>query len=115
MGVVDDRERSSPPGLEDERQRFVWEHLEEPPFTGVPPGFSARVMGRVRAEASAPARLSWSGAPRWVKAAAILALSAGAAMGAGFTALARDADGLAFEEETTLAERYASSLEEGGQ
>ena len=118
MDVVDGRERSSPPGLEDERLRSLWDELEEPPFAGVPPGFSARVMGRVRDEAAAPARLSWSGAPRWAKAAAILALSVGAAMGAGLTALAHgahDADASAFEDESTLAERYLSSLQEAGQ
>ena len=127
MDVVDDRERSRPPGLpglDDERLRSVWDELEEPPFAGVAPGFSARVMGRVRVEAAAPARLSWAGAPRWAKAAAILALSAGAAMGAGLAALAHhphhsndahDADASAFEEESTLAERYLSSLQEAGQ
>jgi len=119
MDVVDDRERSRPPGLpglDDERLRSVWDELEEPPFAGVAPGFSARVMGRVRVEAAAPARMSWAGAPRWAKAAAILALSAGAAMGAGLAALApHDADASAFEEESTLAERYLSSLQEAGQ
>jgi hypothetical protein len=121
MDVVDDRERSRPPGLEDERLRSVWDDLEEPPFAGVPPGFSARVMGRARDEAAAPARLSWAGAPGWAKAVAIVALSAGAAMGAGLAALAHHpndadaADALAFEEESSLAERYLSSLEEAGQ
>ena len=124
MDVVDDPERSRPPGLpglDDERLRSVWDELEEPPFAGVPPGFSERVMARVRDEAAAPARLSWAGAPRWAKAAAILALSAGAAMGAGLAALAPEAhdsiaaDASAFEEESTLAERYLSSLQEADQ
>ena len=86
--------------------------LEEPPFAGVPPGFAARVMGRVRAEAASRRGPTWTGAPRWAKAAAILALAAGAALGAGLTALAGDADGSDFETDATLAERYASALEE---
>ena len=114
MSAVDEEERLRPRGLpaplDDERSRAVWDGLEEPPFAGVPPGFAARVMARARAEARAPG-WSWAAAPRWAKAAALVALAAGAALGAGLTAAARDTEPL-FEEETTLAERYAAGLAE---
>ncbi len=109
MGVVDDRDARLGRLVEDMGE------LEPPPFAGVPPGFAVRVMERVRSEAAAPAAMSWARAPGWAKVTAILALAAGAALGVGLTALAGETAGSDFDAETTLAERYASALEEAGQ
>ena len=82
------------------------------PAAAAPPGFAGRVMARVREEAAGP--LSWSLAPRWVRATAAAALAAGIALGAGLAgwqggATAGGDDGLAALE-TTLAESYADAV-----
>jgi anti-sigma factor RsiW len=68
------------------RAAGTWEGLTLPPAAPVPPGFSGRVMSRVRGAAAGglPAgSLRWSTAPRWVRAAGAAALLAGALLGAG--------------------------------
>jgi hypothetical protein len=67
-----------------ERLAAVWGTLEPPVPAPVPPGFTGRVMARVRDEAGG-AR-SWAQAPGWVRAAAAASLLAGAALGAGLGA-----------------------------
>jgi anti-sigma factor RsiW len=64
------------------RLERTWSSLELPPAAPVPPGFTGRVMARVRSEKS-PGALSWTAAPGWVRATAATALLAGAALGIG--------------------------------
>lgn len=74
---------------EAERLRRTWDALEEPSGAAeaVPPGFSGRVMARVREEAATP-RLSWSAAPGWARAAGAAALVVGLFLGAGLGGVA---------------------------
>ena len=60
----------------------AWEGLSLPPAAPVPPGFTGRIMARVRSR-TAPGSLSWSAAPGWVRATAAAALVVGAALGVG--------------------------------
>jgi anti-sigma factor RsiW len=64
------------------RLERTWRGLEPPPAAPVPPGFTGRVMARVRSEKPAGS-LSWTAAPGWVRATAAAALLAGAALGIG--------------------------------
>ncbi len=78
-----ERMRSEPELAEAWRRlERTWRSLEPPPAAPVPPGFTGRVMARVRSQ-SAPGSLSWSSAPGWVRATAAAALVAGAALGIG--------------------------------
>ncbi|MFY9824941.1 MAG: hypothetical protein WAM82_26420 [Thermoanaerobaculia bacterium] len=72
------------PGLAEEYQRLerTWNRLEPPPAAPVPPGFTGRVMARVRSEKAAGS-LSWASAPAWVRATAAASLVAGALLGIG--------------------------------
>ncbi|HEY7213689.1 MAG TPA: hypothetical protein VIC28_03615 [Thermoanaerobaculia bacterium] len=63
------------------RLERTWQGLSLPPAAPVPAGFTGRVMARARSQASGS--LSWSAAPRWVRATAAAALVAGAALGLG--------------------------------
>jgi anti-sigma factor RsiW len=65
-----------------DRLERTWSGLELPPAAPVPAGFAGRVMAHARSLPT-PATLSWTAAPRWVRAAAAAALLAGAALGAG--------------------------------
>jgi anti-sigma factor RsiW len=65
------------------RLAAVWRAAEPPPVAPPPPGFSGRVMARVRAAAREP---RWSEAPLWVRAAAAAAALAGVLAGAGLGA-----------------------------
>ncbi|MEA2599131.1 MAG: hypothetical protein QOF89_123 [Acidobacteriota bacterium] len=68
------------------RLERTWRGLEPPPAAPVPPGFTGRVMARVRSErspATSSGSLSWTAAPGWVRATAAAALLAGAALGIG--------------------------------
>jgi anti-sigma factor RsiW len=69
------------PGLAADYRRLeqTWNGLSLPPAAPPPAGFSGRVMAHVRSQA--PGRLSWSAAPRWVRATAAAALVAGAVAG----------------------------------
>jgi anti-sigma factor RsiW len=64
------------------RLERTWNGLELPPAAPIPPGFTGRVMARVRSEKLA-GTLSWTAAPGWVRATAAAALLAGAALGVG--------------------------------
>ncbi len=64
------------------RLERTWHGLELPPAAPVPPGFTGRVMARVRSEKPSGS-LSWAAAPGWVRAAAATALLAGAGLGIG--------------------------------
>ncbi len=64
------------------RLERTWNGLELPPAAPVPPGFTGRVMARVRGEKPA-GLLSWTAAPGWVRATAAAALLTGAALGIG--------------------------------
>jgi len=64
------------------RLERTWNGLELPPASPVPPGFSGRIMARVRSEKPSGS-LSWAAAPGWVRAAAAAALLAGAGLGIG--------------------------------
>jgi anti-sigma factor RsiW len=95
-----------------------WESLAPPPAAPSPPGFSGRVMARVRGAAAEGATLSWSLAPTWVRAAAAAALVAGLALGAelGLLPSARTAESvpgtLSLGEREPLADSYWSVFEE---
>ena len=68
------------------RITVIWEGLTLPPAAPAPLGFSGRVMSQVRGRTPAGSpggTLSWSAAPRWVRAAGAAALVAGALLGAG--------------------------------
>ncbi len=65
------------------RLAAAWRAAEPPPAEPPPPGFSGRVMARVRAAAGEP---RWSEAPAWVRAAAAAAALAGVLAGAGLGA-----------------------------
>ena len=65
-----------------DRLERAWSGLALPPPSPVPAGFTGRVMAHARG-LPAPAALSWTAAPRWVRATAAAALLAGAALGAG--------------------------------
>lgn len=65
------------------RLEHLWDGLGPPPggdTEGVPPGFTGRVMARVRSEASGR-RLPVTAAPPWVRAAGAAALVAGLVLG----------------------------------
>jgi anti-sigma factor RsiW len=65
-----------------DRRERTWSGLALPPASPVPAGFAGRVMARARS-LPAPGALSWTAAPRWVRATAAAALLAGAALGVG--------------------------------
>jgi anti-sigma factor RsiW len=74
------------------RLESAWERLTAPPPAPVPPGFSGRVMARVRERAAgappplgtaAGAAITWAAAPTWVRASCAAALVAGVLLGAG--------------------------------
>lgn len=64
------------------RLELAWNSLEPPSASPVPPGFTGRVMAHVRSQPK-PGSLSWSAAPRWVRAVAVAALLAGGVLGLG--------------------------------
>jgi anti-sigma factor RsiW len=64
------------------RLEQTWNGLELPPSSPVPPGFTSRVMARVRSERTSGS-LSWASAPTWVRATAAASLVAGALLGIG--------------------------------
>lgn len=70
------------PGLarEVERRRRLWDELELPPAAPAPPGFAARIAARARAAAAAG---ELAPLPVWARAAAAVALVAGALAGVG--------------------------------
>lgn len=108
------------------RLAAVWEGLELPPPSPVPPGFARRVATRAAAERRAEGRVAWSQAPRWARAAGALAMVAGLALGSwlgergqavpasgeGIEASGELAVGTAFEG--SLAEDYWQALEQPG-
>ena len=65
-----------------DRLERTWSGLALPPPSPVPAGFAGRVMARARSQPT-PATLSWTAAPRRVRAVAAAALLAGAALGVG--------------------------------
>lgn len=78
-----ERMRSEPELAEAWRRlERAWRGLEPPPAAPVPPGFTGRVMARVKSQ-PALGSLSWASAPGWVRATAAAALVAGAALGIG--------------------------------
>lgn len=105
-------------GRELDRLEGVWAALDGAPDAGVPPGFSGRVMARVREEAVGSPRLSWVAAPLWARAAGavalIVGLAAGAGLGSGLTT--NTAEGLepiydtAATSSSSLADDYADAL-----
>ncbi|HEX3556218.1 MAG TPA: hypothetical protein VIA62_23615 [Thermoanaerobaculia bacterium] len=64
-----------------QRLERTWSGLELPPAAPVPPGFTGRIMARVRSEKAGS--LSWASAPGWVRATAAASLVAGALLGIG--------------------------------
>lgn len=94
-----------------ERLERAWNGLALPGPAPAPPGFAGRVMARVREQ---PPGLSWAGAPAWARAAAVAALLAGVALGAGAGSLWQEP--LEEEDRSSLAESYWSVLDaEGGE
>jgi anti-sigma factor RsiW len=65
------------------RLERTWSGLALPPPSPVPAGFAGRVMARARSLPAHGGALSWTAAPRWVRATAAAALLAGAALGVG--------------------------------
>lgn len=101
-----------------ERLERTWTGLALPEPGPVPPGFSGRVMARVRSEASG---ISWTAAPAWVRAAAAVALLAGAALGLGLGRSLPASEGVlqspavssaADEDGLSLAESYWTVVDE---
>ncbi|HEV2852723.1 MAG TPA: hypothetical protein VHC97_07960 [Thermoanaerobaculia bacterium] len=101
------------------RLERTWQGLELPPAAPVPPGFTGRILAHVKGQ-SAPGSLSWSAAPRWVRAAAATALITGAALGLGVgrswpepaTNLAAVSAPDSAEEDYSLAGSYWSLVED---
>jgi anti-sigma factor RsiW len=100
--------------------RAAWDDLAEPPGRGVPPGFTGRVMARVREEAGGGP--SFAALPVWARAATAAVFVAGLALGAGVGLLSAPAPALpaATGEETAilwsdpgLAESYWLAAERG--
>ena len=98
----------------------AWRALGEDPEVLPRPGFATAVAARARAEGTPGASLSWSLAPAWAKAAAVLALVAGAALGSSLMMLGGNdsAAAVATSLETstesaslTLADDYAAALQ----
>lgn len=95
-----------------ERLERAWNSLSLPEPALAPPGFSGRVMARVKGEAPG---LSWAAAPAWVRAAAAAALLAGGALGLGLGRSLPPAEDTAAEEtaaEVVTLEEEGSSLAE---
>ena len=103
------------------RLEQTWQGLSLPPAALVPPGFTGRVMARVREQArSGP--LSWSAAPGWVRATAAAALVTGAVLGVGVGQILPPPPGaeadpdtetfLSATAETSLADSYWSLIED---
>jgi hypothetical protein len=93
----------------------AWRAIGDDPAVLPRPGFSTAVAARARAEG---ATLSWSLAPAWAKAAAVLALVAGAALGSSLMVAGGDHPAAAATSETavesaslTLADDYAAALQ----
>src|SRR5262245_1778036 len=63
------------------RLEATWQGLSLPPASPVPPGFTGRVMARVRSKPASS--FTWSAAPAWARATAAAALLAGATLGIG--------------------------------
>jgi anti-sigma factor RsiW len=103
-----------------DRLARTWNGLEPPSASPVPPGFAGRIMTHVRSR-PAPGSLSWSAAPRWVRAAAAAALLAGAAVGLGVgrswpepgtSFAAASSQSLEAEEDLSLAGSYWEVVED---
>lgn len=93
-----------------------WQGLELPPPAPAPPGFATRVVAAARRQAAGE-ELRWSLAPRWARAAAVAALTAGVALGALLGAAPRQAesvDSYAAEAPLSLAESYWMALADDG-
>ncbi len=110
-----DRRLEKDAELRAERDRLAsaWTALDGAPAGPVPPGFSARVMARARAERGGD--WSWGALPGWARLAAAAALVVGIAAGA--SAVAGAAPGHGSEaaqwslEDEALAESYLTALE----
>ncbi len=97
-----------------ERRRRLWEELELPPAAPAPPGFAARVAARARAEAAAG---ELAPLPAWARAAAAVALVAGALAGVGLgrfatepvSAAATRPGATVWEEDEPIAATYLSA------
>jgi anti-sigma factor RsiW len=99
----------------------VWRELGDDPEVLPRPGFATSVVARARAEGAPGASLSWSLAPAWAKAAAVLALVAGAAIGSSLMMLGGDQRAAPIAATTletttesaslTLADDYAAALQ----
>lgn len=124
--ALEERVRTEPELAEAWRRlERTWRSLEPPPSAPVPPGFTGRVMVRVRNQ-SAPSSLSWASAPGWVRATAAAALIAGAALGIGVgrslpmaeaqpavvSEVASDSIYASDEEHANLTETYWSLVED---
>jgi anti-sigma factor RsiW len=103
-----------------ERLESAWTGLALPEPAPVPPGFTGRVMARVREQPAGISWEGWTGAPAWARAAAVAALLAGVALGAGAGSLWQEtapataaATTLEGEDSLSLAESYWSVLGEG--
>jgi ferric-dicitrate binding protein FerR (iron transport regulator) len=101
-----------------ERLERTWSLLSLPDPAPVPPGFTGRVMARVRQQ---PPGLSWAAAPAWAKATAAAALLAGMVLGAGAGAvwpvqeeslLAAEVPIASEDSDLSLAESYWTAVEE---
>ena len=98
----------------------AWRALGDDPAVPPCPGFATSVVARALAEGAPGASLSWSLAPGWAKAAAVLALVAGAAIGSSLMLLDDDRAAVTASTTTettvesaslTLADDYAAALQ----
>lgn len=92
-----------------ERLERTWTGLALPEPAPLLPGFSGRVMARVKSEAPG---LSWAAAPAWVRAAAAAALLAGAALGLGLGRSLPMSEEVSSTPEVSAADEDALSLAE---
>jgi hypothetical protein len=92
----------------------AWRALELPPPAAAPPGFSGRVLARLRSGAATPAAARFPGRFAAPLAASLL-LAAGVVLGAGVGfAVSPEAsdEGAAWEEDDSLATAYLSAADE---
>ncbi len=103
------------------RLEGVWQAIG-PDSSALPrPGFATAVMARARAEGKPGSAVSWAYAPLWAKAAAVVALAVGVALGSSLMSLGTESQASAATATSqssqvaqvtpTLAEDYADALQ----
>ena len=117
------RRAAGDPALAAELARLedVWQAIGPDPSVLPRPGFATAVMARARGEGKPGGAVSWTYAPMWAKAAAVVALAAGVALGSSLMSLGTESQAVAATTASqssqvaqvtpTLAEDYADALQ----